>query len=125
MEREEATIILMNLINELERINQGSTAIRAENVNGLIVEDNVFSGFGTALDAPNSKNVTFKRNLVNNSSLRSELLNLIKQFLSESTQLESKYNKAAHVRIKDQILQRWPEIVGTGVAVAFMSLIRS
>lgn len=115
----------MNLINELERINQGSTAIRAENVNGLIVEDNVFSGFGTALDAPNSKNVTFKRNLVNNSSLRSELLNLIKQFLSESTQLESKYNKAAHVRIKDQILQRWPEIVGTGVAVAFMSLIRS
>ena len=125
MKRIDAIGILMNLIKELEKINQGKAAIRADNVNGLDVEYCAFVGFDTALDAKNSKNITFNKNLVDNRSKRLEVLNLIEQFLSEANKPKSQYNKAFHVKIKDEILKRWPEIVGTGVVVALVSLIRS
>jgi hypothetical protein len=123
MEREEAISILTSLIKELEQVKPRGTGIRAENVKGLVVQNCKFIGLDKALDASNSQDIIWERNLVNNYNRYSELPGLLKQFLAEASKKETQANKSILVRIKDQVLNRWPEIVGTSLAVAIICLI--
>ena len=123
MEVEEAILILRTTIKELNEIRPRGTGIRAKNVKGLLVENCTFSGLETALDISNGENITLKRNIVNNYAKYSELSNLLNQFLIEATKQEAQVNKTILGRIKEQVLQRWPELAGTFLAVAMMRII--
>lgn len=123
MEIEEAISILRTTIKELGQIRPRGTGIRAKNVKGLIVENCRFTGLEKALDVSDSEDITWKRNIVNNYGNSSALMSLLEQFLNEATKQESQVNKPVLVRIKDQVLRRWPELAGTFLFVAMMRII--
>jgi len=127
MEIEEAISILETTIKELNKFKPRGTGIRAENVKGLRIEDCVFYGLEKALDVSNSEDITWNRNIVsnvvNNYAKYSELPHLLTQFLTEATKQKTQVNKTILCRIKDQILQRWPELAGTALVVAMMRII--
>ena len=127
VEIEEAISILRTTIKELGQIRPRGTGIRAENVKGLVVENCVFSGLEKALDASNSEDIIWRRNIVknvvNNYAKYSELSTLLSQFLTEATKQETQVNKPVLGKIKDQMLLRWPELAGTVLVVAMMRII--
>ena len=123
MEIEKALDIVAITIKELSQIKPRGTGIRAENVKGLVVKNCRFSGLEKALDVSNSQDITWEKNIVNNYPKYSELPYLLEQFLTEAKKPDSKINKSVLVRLKDQVLQRWPEISGTFLAVAMMRII--
>ena len=119
MEIEEAIATLENLIRGIGQTEPRGTGIRAENVKGLRIENCEFIRLKYALDVSNSQDIIFKNNLVNNYDSYSELPGLIEQFLYE---VHKKGNKSNLVKIKDQIMNRWPEILGTSIAIAIIRL---
>ena len=123
MEIEEAISILRTTIKELGQIRPRGTGIRAKNVKGLIIENCRFIGLEKALDVSDSEDITWKRNFVDNYGNSSALMSLLEQFLNEATKQESQVNKPVLVKIKDQVLHRWPELAGTFLSVAMMRII--
>ena len=80
MEKEEAIAIITNVIRDLKHIKPRGTAIRAERVKGLIVEECTFTGFDKALDIQESEDIALKRNILKSYEQSSGLVSLLEQF---------------------------------------------
>ena len=124
MEKEEAITIIINTIRDLQQIKPRSTAIRAEHVKGLIIEECKFTGFDTALDIREGEEISLRKNILENYDQSSGLLSLLEQFLAEATNGKKQVNKTILGKIKEQILNRWPEIIGTTLFLALMRIIK-
>jgi hypothetical protein len=77
MEKEEAIAIITNAIRDLKQIKPRGTAIRAEHVKGLIVEECKFTGFDTALDIREGEDIALRRNILESYEQSSGLVSLL------------------------------------------------
>ena len=125
MEKEEALAIIANTIRELKKIKPRGTGIRAKHVKGLVVEDSAFIGLEKALDISEGEDITWRRNIVNNYEQYSSLTGLLEKFFSEATKGETQVNKTVLGKIKEQVLNRWPELAGTTLVIAITRIIES